>query len=216
MAIIVLRPSAVKKCPFFSGVPVHSLFPTAEKGPGPDARAEAQLTSLEALERRAQARREAHLADADEEEQMTERQAPHFVAVAKPHFRVAEGRRVHFEGKLEPVADPDLQVQWLHNGRPVTIGHRFRPIHDFGYVALDILDVIEEDSGVYECVATNEAGTARFSTRLECARKDCATRRPHWNAASASTCCLTSFIVVKSADTNTTINVIARSGIFAK
>jgi len=135
-------------------------------------RADAQLTNLEALDRRSQARREVQLFQADDEELIGDRQSPQFVATPKSLFRTAEGRRVHFEGKLEPVADPDLQVEWFHNGQPVTIGHRFRPIHDFGYVALDILDVIEEDSGVYDCVATNAVGTARFSTRLECARKD--------------------------------------------
>jgi len=130
------------------------------------------LNNLEALERRARAQREARLTDAEAEEAEAQRQPPRFVAQPKALFRVAEGRKVHFEGKVEPVADPDLQVEWLLNGHPVTVGHRFRPVHDFGYVALDVLDLIEEDSGVYECVATNAAGSARLSTRLECARKD--------------------------------------------
>ena len=45
--------------------------------------------------------------------------------------------------------------------------HRFRPIHDFGYVALDILGLIEEDSGAYTCRAANLAGQAQIQTLLE-------------------------------------------------
>lgn len=40
------------------------------------------------------------------------------------------------------------------------IGHRFRSIHDFGYVALDILYCYSEDSGTYMCKAVNELGEA--------------------------------------------------------
>lgn len=40
------------------------------------------------------------------------------------------------------------------------IGHRFRTIHDFGYVALDILYSYGEDSGTYMCKAVNELGEA--------------------------------------------------------
>lgn len=48
------------------------------------------------------------------------------------------------------------------------VSPRFRPTHDFGYVALDILDVIEEDSGVYTCRAVNSLGTDEFQLRLNC------------------------------------------------
>lgn len=40
------------------------------------------------------------------------------------------------------------------------IAHRFRTICDFGYVAMDILHVVSEDSGTYMCKATNRAGEA--------------------------------------------------------
>lgn len=39
-------------------------------------------------------------------------------------------------------------------------GHRFRTIHDFGYVALDILYSYGEDTGTYMCKAVNEMGEA--------------------------------------------------------
>ncbi len=37
-------------------------------------------------------------------------------------------------------------------------GSRYRPLHDFGYVALDITHTIPEDSGVYACRAYNPLG----------------------------------------------------------
>lgn len=74
---------------------------------------------------------------------------PRFLSKPKDLLNMREGKHAHFECKLEPVTDTNLKVEWFKNGRPVTIGHRFRPIHDFGYVALDIIDVIAEDSGIY-------------------------------------------------------------------
>ena len=47
-------------------------------------------------------------------------------------------------------------------------GHRFRPIHDFGYVALDVIDLIAEDSGTYTCRAVNLAGSDEVSCVLSC------------------------------------------------
>ena len=46
--------------------------------------------------------------------------------------------------------------------------HRFRPIHDFGYVALDIVGLIAEDTGTYTCRATNKLGYAEAVVTLQC------------------------------------------------
>lgn len=48
------------------------------------------------------------------------------------------------------------------------LGHRFRPIHDFGYVALDVIDLIAEDSGTYTCRAVNLVGSDEVSCLLSC------------------------------------------------
>lgn len=53
----------------------------------------------------------------------------------------------------------------------IYIGHRFRPIHDFGYVALDIIDVIEEDTGTYTCRAVNLLGVDETNVHLTCRSK---------------------------------------------
>ncbi|KAK3888336.1 hypothetical protein Pcinc_007597 [Petrolisthes cinctipes] len=78
-----------------------------------------------------------------------------------------ERKHAHFEAKLEPITDPNLRVDWYKDGQPIQMGSRFRLIHDFGYVALDINDLIEEDSGVYTCVATNLMGKDELSANLK-------------------------------------------------
>lgn len=78
-----------------------------------------------------------------------------------------ERNHAHFEAKLEPITDPNLRVDWYKDGQPIQMGSRFRLIHDFGYVALDINELIEEDSGVYTCVATNLMGKDELTASLK-------------------------------------------------
>ena len=71
-----------------------------------------------------------------------------------------EGQSAHVECRLEPYPDPSMKVEWFHNGKPLTSGSRFRTIYDFGFCALDLLQAVSEDSGTYECRATNKIGTS--------------------------------------------------------
>lgn len=82
-----------------------------------------------------------------------------------PEFQ--EGDSVHIEGQIEPTDDNQLTVEWLFNGQPLTNGHRYRTVHDFGYVSLDILYSFAQDSGVYTCVARNEQGEASSDTNVQ-------------------------------------------------
>ena len=105
------------------------------------------------------------------EEDMEPLVAPHFLNNPRSLDNLIEGQNAHFEAKLTPIADPNLRVEWFKDGQPVTIGHRFRPIHDFGYVALDIVGLISEDTGSYTCRATNNVGTAEARVSLHCRSK---------------------------------------------
>ena len=49
---------------------------------------------------------------------------------------------------------------------PLAAAHRFKPMFDFGYVALDILYVYPEDSGTYTLVAKNELGEVESNLEL--------------------------------------------------
>ena len=88
--------------------------------------------------------------------------------ISKPNFTTplnsvdgaVEGAHIHLECRLEPVNDPNLTVEWFINSKPIKFGSRFRTTHDFGYVALDILQSYAEDSGTYMCKAYNKLGEA--------------------------------------------------------
>lgn len=36
-----------------------------------------------------------------------------------------EGGKIHFEGRIEPVGDPTMYVEWFLNGRPLTASKRY-------------------------------------------------------------------------------------------
>ena len=125
------------------------------------------LAQLEALEMRRKAGTRLH----DWEEETEASVAPRFVSNARSLDNMVEGMVGHFEAKIEPLGDPNLHVEWFKDGRPVTLGHRFRPIHDFGYLAMDILDLISEDSGTYTIRATNNVGSIEQTVSLRCQSK---------------------------------------------
>ncbi len=64
-----------------------------------------------------------------------------------------------------------MQVEWYVNGVPLQTGHRFQTTHDFGYVSLNILYMYPEDSGIYTCVARNQAGEAYTQAGITCVGK---------------------------------------------
>ncbi|KAK6058391.1 immunoglobulin I-set domain protein [Cooperia oncophora] len=77
---------------------------------------------------------------------------------------------------VQPINDPSLEgsalkiltIEWFCDGRPLMFGSRIRTIHDFGYVGLEFLHIHPEDTGTYVCRATNNAGQAETSLKLEC------------------------------------------------
>lgn len=98
-------------------------------------------------------------------------QPPQFITQMMPLNDLKEGDAAHFECRLVPTDDPKLEVNWYFNGQPLTSGHRYRTMHDFGIVSLDILDVYAEDSGEYTCRAVNQAGQDLTSVSLHCRPK---------------------------------------------
>ena len=128
------------------------------------------MNQLEAVEQRS-SQAQAHHKVAWEED-VEPLIAPKFVTFPRNIDNLVEGQNAHFEAKIEPLADPNLHIEWFLDGRPVTIGHRFRPIHDFGYVAMDIVGLISEDSGTYTIRATNNVGSCEARATLKCKSKD--------------------------------------------
>lgn len=77
-----------------------------------------------------------------------------------------DGEKVRFTTVV--VGSPVLNVQWLHNSKPVQQNPDF--LVEFnpqtGVTSLEITDVFPQDTGMYECVASNEFGRASVSTHL--------------------------------------------------
>ena len=94
------------------------------------------------------------------------RVAPSFLSQLKGTNVIVEGQRAHFEVRLDPQNDPNLKVMWLHNGQELKASSRIQTYHDFGYVALDILDVSKDDAGTYTLVAQNLLGREEASIDL--------------------------------------------------
>lgn len=93
-------------------------------------------------------------------------QKPNFIVQLNGPSKLVEGQSAHYECRIEPYPDPNLKIEWFHNGKPLTTGHRFRTTYDFGFAALDILTVYGEDTGEYTCRATNKLGQATSSVKL--------------------------------------------------
>uniref|UniRef100_A0AAY5KTQ4 Ig-like domain-containing protein n=1 Tax=Esox lucius TaxID=8010 RepID=A0AAY5KTQ4_ESOLU len=73
---------------------------------------------------------------------------------------------VHFECRLTPIGDPNMVVEWLHDGKPLEAANRLRMVNEFGYCSLDYEVAYARDSGVITCRATNKFGADQTSATL--------------------------------------------------
>lgn len=73
---------------------------------------------------------------------------------------------------MKPSVCRKIKKKWVINSNILCTGHRFRPAYEFDYVALDILSVYAEDSGVYTCKASNKLGEAVTSATVKCIGKN--------------------------------------------
>jgi titin len=94
-------------------------------------------------------------------------QRPVFTVPLANIDNVKEAANAHFEARLIPVGDPNLTVQWYRNEKLVEDSSRIKKTHDFGYVALDIAGVRDEDQGVYMARAKNLLGEAVTTAKLQ-------------------------------------------------
>ena len=96
---------------------------------------------------------------------------PKFTTKLSDGYEVQEGQGCHMEAKLTPTEDPDMKIEWFKDGKALPSGHRFRTFSDFGIVILDVLYCYAEDSGKYECKATNKHGSDSVNCTLSCSEK---------------------------------------------
>ena len=57
---------------------------------------------------------------------------PIFNKQLRSNYELKEGQSVLLECILQPSNDPNMDVQWYHDGRSIPSGHRFVVINEFG------------------------------------------------------------------------------------
>ena len=93
---------------------------------------------------------------------------PKFKTQFRAQLNLRERQPARFFAKLIPIGDPTMKIQWFRNGQPLRSATRYEIKYDFGLVSLDLLWSYPEDDGIYECIATNEAGQDRTKAELKC------------------------------------------------
>lgn len=90
---------------------------------------------------------------------------PYFVTALEP-VKVMDGEKARF--CVLVAGSPKPEVSWLHDGKPVTENPDFHLSYNkqTGSIVLEILEVFPQDGGQYECLASNEYGTASVCARL--------------------------------------------------
>lgn len=102
----------------------------------------------------------------DEEESNDPNKAPEFVQDFKD-VTVTEGDKAYLEAKLEPKNDPNIRIEWTFNGKPLQESSRYKKVHSFGVVILDIGNISSTDAGTYICTATNATGSASSKCSIQ-------------------------------------------------
>ena len=92
---------------------------------------------------------------------------PRFVTELTGTTKLVEGQTAHLEARVEPIRDPKLRVEVFHNDKPLQSASRFHVTSDFGYIAIDIKQVVPEDGGKYTVKVVNEKGQATSSVDVQ-------------------------------------------------
>jgi len=93
-----------------------------------------------------------------------------FVTELNGRRDVSELSTAHIEGRIEPYPDDSMKITWSKDGQPLMVGSRFKTLYDFGFAALDVLQLVPEDAGTYTCTAKNNYGQAQSSFQINVRR----------------------------------------------
>uniref|UniRef100_A0A914PTN8 Ig-like domain-containing protein n=1 Tax=Panagrolaimus davidi TaxID=227884 RepID=A0A914PTN8_9BILA len=96
---------------------------------------------------------------------------PHFVQQLNSITDLIEGQPAYFECQVQPISDPNMKIQWYHNGRQLGMSSRHVMRNDFGLVTLEIKYVLSQDIGDYICKAVNNFGEDSTEGHLDCERR---------------------------------------------
>lgn len=94
---------------------------------------------------------------------------PAFTATVPAQLAVADGARLHLQCAV--AGDPDPQITWSKNGKPISSSEIVDLKYKAGTATLTINEVFPEDEGTYTCTATNSIGSTDTACRLTISRK---------------------------------------------
>ena len=89
---------------------------------------------------------------------------PEFISKLQLKSPLKEHQPCRLEGKIS--AQPPPTVSWYKDGKSIRNKPRYKTSFVQDIASLDILEVLPEDAGVYECVASNPAGTTKSKVEL--------------------------------------------------
>jgi len=89
---------------------------------------------------------------------------PSFLTGLKPDLSIRDGTRL--ELKVAVKGDPDPQVTWTKDGKPITSSEIMEVKYKNGAACVTINEVFPEDGGKYTCRAHNTKGSVETSCRV--------------------------------------------------
>merc|ERR1712200_297842 len=89
------------------------------------------------------------------------------------------GSLAHFETRIIPINDPSMRIEWYQNGKQLSTGSRIKTISDFGFVILEVANVMTRDAGNYTCKATNRHGETSVSCQVQVKSRQGIDTNPH-------------------------------------
>jgi len=89
---------------------------------------------------------------------------PSFMTGLKPEQSIKDGSRL--ELKVQVKGDPDPQVTWLKDGKPISSNEIMEVKYKNGIASVTINEVFPEDGGKYTCKATNTKGSVETSSKV--------------------------------------------------
>ncbi|EDO49550.1 predicted protein, partial [Nematostella vectensis] len=96
------------------------------------------------------------------------------IVATRPEFKekltkveVTEGDRAKFEVRVKGYPYPE--VEWYHGSNRILDEDRFEieSVKETGYYSLTVGEVVQEDAGMYKCIAVNKAGKSTCRADLE-------------------------------------------------
>lgn len=86
---------------------------------------------------------------------------PRFVKKPGPFSMLRKGESTTFQCQI--AGTPEIKVTWYLDGNDITTNGKYEISFVDGISTLDIINSTVEDSGMYVCEATNEAGSESCS-----------------------------------------------------